>query len=97
MTRKPKRSRTKAKTKRSVPAKAKARAKVRTKPRKATAAAGDPLDGFIESAAQALALPVEPSWQPAVKFNLQVILRQAALFTEFPLPDDAEPAPVFTA
>jgi hypothetical protein len=57
----------------------------------------DPLDGGIANAAHALGLPVEPSWQPAVKFNLQVILRQAALFTEFPLPDDAEPAPVFTA
>jgi hypothetical protein len=92
MTRKPKRPRTKAKVKRSAPAKIKARAK-----RRKAAAAPDPLDNFIESAAQALALPVEPSWQPAVKFNLQVILRQAALFTEFPLPDDAEPAPVFTA
>jgi hypothetical protein len=91
MTRKPNRSRTKGKAKRKVAAKAKARAK----PLKA--ATHDPLDKFIESAAQALALPVERSWQPAVKFNLQVILRQAALFTEFPLPDDAEPAPVFTA
>ena len=29
--------------------------------------------------------------------NLEVTLRLAALVEEFPLPDDAEPAPVFKA
>jgi hypothetical protein len=73
---------------------------VRTKssaPAKPAAAARDPLDPFIEAAAQTLDLPVDPAWQPAVKMNLQIILRQAALFTDFSLPDEAEPAPVFTA
>ena len=32
-----------------------------------------------------------------VKFNLQLVLRHAALVDEFALPDDAEPAPVFQA
>ena len=32
-----------------------------------------------------------------VKFNLELILRIAALVDEFPLPDEAEPAPVFHA
>ena len=36
-------------------------------------------------------------WQPAVKANLEVTLKHAALVAEFELPDDAEPAPVFTA
>jgi hypothetical protein len=78
---------------------AKARAKPAAKPRgkSKTAPAHDPLDDFISATAQTLALPVEPSWQPAVKTNLEVILRQAALFTEFSLPDDTEPAPVFEA
>ena len=44
----------------------------------------DPLDDFIANAAHALGLPVEPSWQPAVKFNLQVILRQATLCHRVP-------------
>jgi Protein of unknown function (DUF4089) len=57
----------------------------------------DPLDDFIESAIQALDLPFEPAWQPAIKANLAVTLRQAALVTEFPLPDDTEPALVFQA
>ncbi len=94
MTKKPKRSRTRPKVRRQARAPAKARASA--KPRKA-AAAHDPLDGFLHTAAHTLGLPVEPSWQPAVKMNLQVILRQATLFTEFSLPDDAEPAPVFAA
>jgi hypothetical protein len=51
----------------------------------------------VDAAALALGLPIEPPWRPAVKANLQVTLRQAALVTEFPLPDEAEPAPVFGA
>ena len=47
--------------------------------------------------AQALGLTLDPSWQAGVKFNLQLILRHAALVDEFPLPDDAEPAPIFHA
>jgi hypothetical protein len=60
-------------------------------------AGGDSLDRFIESTAQMLALPVEPAWKPAVRFNLEVTLSAAGLFADFPLPDDAEPAPVFVA
>ena len=59
--------------------------------------APDPLDAFIDAAARALDLPVEPAWRPAIRANLQVTLRQAALVSEFALPDDAEPAPVFRA
>ena len=55
----------------------------------------DPLDSFIEAAAKALDLPLEPAWRPAVKTNLQVILAQAALFAEFAFPEEAEPAPIF--
>jgi hypothetical protein len=57
----------------------------------------DTLDNFVDAAALALGLPLAPEWQPAVKLNLQVILQQAALFADFALPDEAEPAPTFTA
>ncbi len=57
----------------------------------------DPLDDFILAAARALDLPLEPAWQPAVKANLAVTLKHAALVAEFELPDEAEPAPVFRA
>jgi Protein of unknown function (DUF4089) len=78
---------------------AKARPKARSKGRKTMSkpAGGDALDRFIDAAAQALALPVEPAWRPAVRFNLDVTLHAAGLFADFPLPDDAEPAPVFVA
>jgi 1-carboxybiuret hydrolase subunit AtzG-like len=59
--------------------------------------ATDPLDAFIDAAVQALQLPLEPEWKPAVKTNLDVTLKHAATVAEFPLPDDAEPAPVFRA
>jgi Protein of unknown function (DUF4089) len=55
------------------------------------------LDHFIDAAAHALGLPIEPAWKPAVKANLEVTLRLAASFADFPLPDDVEPAPVFVA
>jgi hypothetical protein len=56
-----------------------------------------PLDGFVEAAARALALPIEPQWRAAIKANLEVNLRLASFVAEFALPDEAEPAPVFTA
>jgi Protein of unknown function (DUF4089) len=40
---------------------------------------------------------VEPAWHGAIKSNLEVTLRLAAAFADFPLPDDAEPAAVFVA
>jgi len=65
--------------------------------KRGAATTGDPLDQFIDAAAIALDLPVEPAWKPAVKANLAVTLRFATLYAAFPLPDDAEPAPVFVA
>ena len=57
----------------------------------------EPLDDFIEVAACALGLPLDPAWKPAVKANLEVTLRHAAVVADFKLPDEAEPAPVFKA
>ena len=57
----------------------------------------DPLSAYIGAAAAALDLPLDPAWQPSIKANLEVTLRLAKLVAEFPLPDEAEPAPVFKA
>jgi hypothetical protein len=57
----------------------------------------DPLGDFIEAAARVLALPIEPQWLGAIKANLEVNLRLAAFVAEFALPDETEPAPIFTA
>jgi hypothetical protein len=55
------------------------------------------LDPLIAASAQALGLPVDPAWHEAIRFNLDVTFRLAALVSDLPLLDDAEPAPVFRA
>ncbi|HEX3504570.1 MAG TPA: DUF4089 domain-containing protein [Xanthobacteraceae bacterium] len=57
----------------------------------------DALDAIITGSAKALGLRLDPAWHDSIKFNLQLVFRHAALVDEFPLPDDAEPAPVFHA
>jgi hypothetical protein len=57
----------------------------------------DPLDSYIDSAAAVLGIPVDPAWKPAIRANLDVTFKLAALVGEKELPDDAEPAPVFKA
>ena len=52
---------------------------------------------FIDAAARVLDLAIEPAWKPAVEANLEATLRLAASFMQFPLPDEAEPAPIFVA
>ena len=59
--------------------------------------AEDSLDEYIDAVSKALALPVKDEWKPAVRANLEVSLRLARMVDEFALPDDAEPAHVFTA
>lgn len=59
--------------------------------------AADHLDDYIDAVAKALALPVEEAWRPAVRTNLEVSLRLARLVDEFALPDETEPASVYTA
>ena len=58
--------------------------------------AADRLDEYIDAVAMALALPVEEGWRPAVKANLEVSLRMARLVDEFTLPDETEPASVYS-
>ena len=57
----------------------------------------DSLDAYIEAAAAALQIPIEPAWRAEIRANLEVTLRLAALVAEKELPDDAEPAPVYKA
>lgn len=55
------------------------------------------LDSYIDAVGNALALPIEDAWKPAVRANLEITLRLARLVYEFALPDETEPAPVFSA
>jgi hypothetical protein len=59
--------------------------------------AADPLDDYIDAVSKALALPIDPAWKPAVRANLDVLLKQARRVDEFVLPDETEPASVFAA
>jgi hypothetical protein len=59
--------------------------------------AEDSLDDYIDAASKILRLPVEDAWKPAVRANLEVSMRLARMVDEFELPDEAEPASVFTA
>jgi Protein of unknown function (DUF4089) len=55
------------------------------------------LEALIDAGTALLGIPIEPAWKPTIEANLDVSLRLAALVDAFPLPDDAEPAPVFRA
>ncbi len=57
----------------------------------------NPVSEMAAASAQALGLKLDPAWEAGVTFNLQLILRHAALIDEFALSDDAEPAPIFRA
>jgi hypothetical protein len=52
---------------------------------------------YARAMAEALHLPLPPEYAPQVETNLAIAFRLAPLFLDFPLPDDAEPAPVFSA
>jgi hypothetical protein len=84
-------------TSRAAPPKRKPATAKKSARSKIAPAGHDALDDYIAAAARAFNLPVEPAWQGAIKTNLAVTLRLAALYADFPLPDDAEPSPVFTA
>jgi hypothetical protein len=76
-------------------------------PREAMAAPGfrsmrevmtaDPLDDYIDAVSKALGLSIADAWKPAVRSNLEISLKLAALVDEFALPDETEPANVFAA
>jgi hypothetical protein len=55
------------------------------------------LDDFITAAAAVLELPLEQASLKAVKANLEISLKLGNMVAEFPLPDAAEPAPIFKA
>ena len=56
----------------------------------------EPLDDYIDAVTKALALPVEEAWRASIRANLEVSLRLGRLVDEFALPDETEPAPIFT-
>jgi ketosteroid isomerase-like protein len=52
--------------------------------------------GYIDQAAAALRLPIDPAFKPGVALNLERTAAIASPLLAFPLPDSLEPAHVFT-
>jgi hypothetical protein len=50
---------------------------------------------WIRSSAAMLNLPLDPAWLPAIRAQVEVTFGLAKLVDEFPLADEAEPAPVY--
>lgn len=57
----------------------------------------DDVDKLIDSGTALLGIPIQPEWREAIRANLLVTLRLADTVDKFPLPDEADPAPVFRA
>jgi hypothetical protein len=57
----------------------------------------DDLDAFIAAGASLLGLTIRPEWREAIRLHLSISLGHAHAVAEFPLPDETDPAPVFSA
>jgi hypothetical protein len=55
------------------------------------------LDAYIAAGVALLGIPVRPEWRDAIRLHLGVSFAMARSVADFPLPDDADPAPVFRA
>lgn len=52
-------------------------------------------DALIDALLPATGIPLDPAWRAAVAANLRIAAAIAAALQSFPLPDEAQPAPVF--
>jgi hypothetical protein len=57
----------------------------------------DEIDAFIEAGCRLLGIPIRDEWRETIRLHLAISLDHARNVAEFELPDDADPAPVFTA
>lgn len=55
----------------------------------------DELDAWLDANAVLLALDVAPEWRDAIRSHLGITRDMARRVMEFPIPDEADPAPVF--
>ena len=62
-------------------------------------ASADPeaLGTYVDAASALQGLTIEREWRSAVVANMATIQRAARLVDAFPLDDEAEPAPLYTA
>jgi hypothetical protein len=50
---------------------------------------------IVDHLAAVVGLPIDPAYRAAVAENFERLMAMAALVMEYPLPDDAAPAPVY--
>jgi hypothetical protein len=57
----------------------------------------DDLDAWLDANAALLGIPVQPEWRDAIRLHLRLTRDLAGRVMEFPLSDEADPAPIFRA
>ena len=57
----------------------------------------DDLDAWLDANAALLGIPVQPEWRDAIRLHLRLPRDLAGRVMEFPLSDEADPAPIFRA
>ena len=55
------------------------------------------LDAWLDASAALLGIAIAPEWRDAIRLHLRITRDMAQRVLEFPLPDEADPAPVFGA
>jgi hypothetical protein len=55
------------------------------------------LDAWLDGTATLLGISVSDEWRETVRQHLRITHDLAKLIMDFPLPDEADPAPVFRA
>ncbi|UFN47945.1 DUF4089 domain-containing protein [Roseomonas sp. OT10] len=57
----------------------------------------DALLAHLDASAALLGIVIDPAWRAEALANLRTLALAAGAVLDFPLPDEAEPAPVFRA
>jgi hypothetical protein len=57
----------------------------------------DEVDAWLDANAALLGIDVAPEWRDSVRLHLRFTRDRARSVLDFPLPDEADPAPVFRA
>ena len=57
----------------------------------------DAAGAIVDAMGSMLGIAIDPDWRPAVAANLKATANAARLVLDFPLDDEVEPSPVFSA
>jgi hypothetical protein len=57
----------------------------------------DDLDAFIAAGTRLIGVAIRPEWRDAIRLHLSISLEHARTVAEFSLPDETDPAGVFSA